>query len=147
MADSPAGGAKVEMGEELEPETNMVTEATTIKVEAFKDVTQWEDAEVKEEQCSFDWEEMKNEDQVKIFLLEPKMEMTEVTSDVMDPISLTGRKNRENDGKVGWAGGRGKGYCVSGGLKVEGPPATKARRTSGLHQSPGAGTQGCQRSR
>ena len=46
---------------------------------------------MKEEEQS---DEMINEDHVKIFLVEPKMEMTEERCDVKDPIGIPGEKGR-----------------------------------------------------
>ena len=67
---------------------------TTVKEEVLNDVIQWQDEKVKEEEQS---DEMINEDHVKIFLVESKMEMTEERCDVKDPIGIPGEKGREGE--------------------------------------------------
>lgn len=101
MANSTASGVKVEVEDILEPKMTMGTGATTIKEEIFNDVIQWRDVKVKEEEQS---EEMENVDQVKIFLVEPNVEMSEARAsdrseraDVKDPLCITGEIGGEDE--------------------------------------------------
>ena len=83
MANYTAGGVEVEVEEEdcLQPAT------TTVKEEVLNDVIQWQDVEVKKEKQS---KEIMNEDQEKIFLVEPKTEMLEGRVYIKDPIGIKG---------------------------------------------------------